>query len=112
MDAREREIDNLKLRLEEHRRGLLHRVGAIEDDLRRPKDPDMEEATESENDEVLERLDEQSRREFNRVDAALKRIGDGEYGVCIDCGKEIQLLRMKAIPWASRCVDCARAHKD
>jgi RNA polymerase-binding protein DksA len=88
-------------------------VGAIEDDLRRPKDPDMEEAaTESENDEVLERLDEQSRREFNRVDAALKRIGDGEYGVCIDCGKEIQLLRMKAIPWASRCVDCARAHKD
>lgn len=110
MDAREREIDNLRVRLEELRRGLLHRVGAIEADLRTPKDPDAEEAaTESENDEVLDQLDDKSRIEFDRVDASLQRIANDEYGVCIDCGKDIQLLRLKAIPWAARCVDCARA---
>jgi RNA polymerase-binding protein DksA len=112
LDARQREIDKLKVRLEEHRRGLLHRVGAIESDLRQPKDPDSEEAAaESENDEVLERLDQQSRTEYNRVDAALRRIGNDEHGICVDCGKEIQILRLKAIPWASRCVKCARKHQ-
>ena len=115
MDVREREFDNLKLRLEEHMRALRHRINAIQADKQQdagPRSADLEEqAQEAENDEVLEQLDSQTRDEYVRVDAALKRMGAGEYGECVDCGEEIQLARLKAIPWAFRCVECARAHE-
>lgn len=38
---------------------------------------------------------------------ALKRIEDGTYGRCVDCGKPIPENRLQAIPWASRCVEDA-----
>lgn len=36
---------------------------------------------------------------------ALVRHRDGTYGVCIDCGEEIGLERLRAVPWAPRCAD-------
>lgn len=115
MDAREREFDNLKIRLEELRRGLMHRVGAIRADIQGESGADNqnveEQAQAAENDEVLDALDDQTRKELERVEAALQRMGAGDYGECVDCGEPIQLVRLKAIPWAWRCVDCARKHE-
>lgn len=42
--------------------------------------------------------------QLDDVNAALKRIEDGTYGRCVDCGKEIPLKRLEAIPWAMRCI--------
>jgi RNA polymerase-binding protein DksA len=42
------------------------------------------------------------------IDAALSRIDDGSYGVCMNCGKPIGEERLEALPWAERCIDCAR----
>jgi DnaK suppressor protein len=36
---------------------------------------------------------------------ALVRYADGEYGTCVECGEEIGLDRLRAIPWAARCAD-------
>ena len=41
-----------------------------------------------------------------RIDEALKRIEDGEFGVCEACGKKIAKVRLKAVPSASHCHDC------
>jgi DnaK suppressor protein len=41
---------------------------------------------------------------LNEVEAALKRIEDGTYGLCIVCGERIPEKRLLAIPWASRCI--------
>ncbi len=41
------------------------------------------------------------------LEYALKRIDDPEFGYCIDCGEEIPLPRLLAMPQATHCVDCA-----
>jgi len=40
------------------------------------------------------------------VRAALRRIHDGSFGVCIECELEISPKRLAAVPWASRCIRC------
>jgi RNA polymerase-binding protein DksA len=53
-------------------------------------------------------LGENSELVLNEIDAALKRIDDGTYGKCTECGKEIGLERLEARPWAALCIDDAR----
>jgi DnaK suppressor protein len=43
--------------------------------------------------------------EAENVELALRRLADGDYGRCIDCGKEIPRQRLDAIPEAVRCLD-------
>ncbi len=45
--------------------------------------------------------------EIQKIDAALKRIEDDEYGYCIDCGEEIADKRLSVDPAASHCIMCA-----
>jgi len=45
-------------------------------------------------------------REMRDIEAALRRVRDGEYGVCIDCGSEIGVARLEAYPTAKRCIVC------
>lgn len=40
------------------------------------------------------------------LDTALRRLDDGEYGSCEDCGVEITAGRLKALPFARRCLPC------
>lgn len=54
--------------------------------------------------ELLE-LDDATRRE---VEDALERIEDGTYGRCESCDRWIPRARLRAIPFARRCVDCQR----
>jgi RNA polymerase-binding protein DksA len=53
-------------------------------------------------------LEENSTRMLNAIDAALKRMDDGTYGTCTNCGREIPAERLEAYPWASLCIDCKR----
>lgn len=41
---------------------------------------------------------------LQEVQNALKRLEDGTYGRCIDCGQLIPDKRLEAIPWAARCI--------
>ena len=41
-----------------------------------------------------------------RVEAALSRIEDGDYGECLGCGEEIDPRRLEAHPEAAFCVEC------
>lgn len=49
--------------------------------------------------------------ELQAIDAALRRLADGSYGVCTDCGGEVDLERLRAEPEAARCIDCQRRHE-
>lgn len=40
------------------------------------------------------------------LDTALRRLDDGEYGLCEDCGAEISAGRLRALPFAKRCLSC------
>ena len=45
-------------------------------------------------------------RELQNIEAALARIGDGSYGICIDCRGETGRARLKVDPTARRCLPC------
>jgi DnaK suppressor protein len=45
--------------------------------------------------------------EVRRVEAAIKRIDEGEYGTCISCGEEIAAKRLAVDPTAATCIRCA-----
>ncbi len=47
--------------------------------------------------------------ELREVEAALARIEGGEYGVCTDCGGEIEPGRLEVQPAAVRCIECQAA---
>jgi len=53
-------------------------------------------------------LHELSRRanELDRIDAALARVDEGSYGVCVDCDEPINPQRLRAYPAAMRCAGC------
>jgi len=44
----------------------------------------------------------------NQIDEALRRLNEGTYGICEDCGRPITPERLKAVPFARRCVECQR----
>ena len=43
-----------------------------------------------------------------QLDGALQRLEEGEYGLCEDCRRPISEERLKALPFARRCIDCQR----
>ena len=48
---------------------------------------------------------------LNKIDAALRRLDDGTYGDCFECGDEISEARLRALPFAVRCKDCEEARE-
>ena len=51
-------------------------------------------------------LEERESAELVAIDEALKRVADGSFGLCVDCGVEIGTARLHANPTAMRCVTC------
>jgi RNA polymerase-binding protein DksA len=54
-------------------------------------------------------LGENSEQVLADIDSALRRIDDGTYGTCVNCGQEIPVQRLEAYPAASLCIDCKRS---
>ncbi len=48
----------------------------------------------------------QRRTVLGLIEAALKRIADGSFGICVGCGDEIQDQRLQALPWTQFCLRC------
>lgn len=98
----------MKPRLLARLRELDHRLAEIEDDLDETPNPDFEDrATEREGDEVLEHLGEAGLVEIRQIQAALKRMEAGAYGVCVNCGEPISHERLRTLPATPRCRYCA-----
>jgi RNA polymerase-binding protein DksA len=49
---------------------------------------------------------------LNEIDLALKRLENGTYGVCSDCGTSIQMERLEIMPTVSLCIDCQKQHDE
>jgi DnaK suppressor protein len=45
-------------------------------------------------------------QEVRECQDALQRLEHGTYGLCVDCGEEVELNRLKATPVSSRCLSC------
>ena len=105
MTNRETITKRLTDRLEE----LTAHVRQIEGELRQPLDPNFEEqATELEDQDALEGIENAALDEIKQIQQALARVADGSYGTCVKCGGEIEPDRLEALPTATDCIACAK----
>ncbi|MGQ9915377.1 MAG: TraR/DksA family transcriptional regulator [Thermogutta sp.] len=65
-------------------------------------------ALDSVQDEISSKLAELESRELLRVEKALQRMEEGQYGICEGCGCSIPLARLTALPYATLCIKCQR----
>jgi len=65
-------------------------------------------ALDSVQDEISSQLAEVESRELARIEIALERMREGQYGICEACGTNIPLARLNALPYATLCIKCQR----
>ena len=105
-----RKAKSYRDKLLERREGLVGQVQAAEAysrerDAEATQDPaDM--AANAYTKELLMSMSTNDRQLLDSIDAALRRIEEGEYGKCDNCGEPIQEKRLEAVPWAQHCVTC------
>jgi len=49
---------------------------------------------------------------LEKIDQALKKLEEGTYGICEDCGNGISEQRLKALPFAIHCVECKQRREE
>ena len=57
---------------------------------------------------AIRNLDRESNL-LRNVRAALRRIEDGSFGICVHCDEEISPKRIAAVPWTPYCIQCQEA---
>ena len=106
----------LELQLIEMRKRLLHEVDSSEEALREDvvKSGQVSSVPTHAGDADVEGLDSQVAISLNeealleQVEAAIERLQTGVYGVCLQCGHEIGMERLQAVPYAAHCIECAQ----
>jgi len=107
---RKRELERFRKILLEQREQLVGRAQkALSGDIHLDPD-DFPDEIDTASSEVglafIGRLRERERGLLSKINAALEKIEDGEYGACENCGEEIGLKRLEARPVARLCIDC------
>ena len=112
------DVEHFKQLLEEERRRVVDAIeylhkenpGSIEDETQDETTDNhiAETATATLDREIDYTLEENSEHGLGEIEGALKRIEEGTYGTCVNCGKPIAEERLAAIPWATYCIDCKR----
>ena len=114
--SRATDLNRIREILQRRRRDILgaslgaqRELSALKDQER---DPEYEENAQAElADYTLSSLMESQRREVMLIDAALRRMEMGVFGECVDCGSDISLERLEALPFAIRCEEDATSHE-
>ncbi len=81
--------DREPVELDQSRVGRLSRMDALQDQA------------------MAQALNDRRDLEIKRIDAALLRLDDGDYGYCTTCGEEIEPRRLELDPAAPQCLVCA-----
>jgi RNA polymerase-binding transcription factor DksA len=113
-------IDELKVRLEEQRNSLkkeLESFATEDKNLKHNWDakyPNREDGDKDEEADEVQEYDNALSLEYSLelklkdVNMALEKIEQGKYGICENCGKEIDRERLLACPEAKTCLRCGK----
>ena len=110
-------ISDLKTMLESRRRAVVHelqeKIRAARTDGIADRDV-VDDAESSEldiQDEIGFALIQLKIEMLRQIDAALRRVEEGRYGDCFECGAGIAQARLHALPFAVRCRDCEQGRE-
>jgi DnaK suppressor protein len=110
----------LKRMLEERRREIQAEVQGRMRDVRSEgawggKQNEVFDAVESSEADIQDDIEfaliQMKSETLNKINDALTRLEQGDYGNCFDCGAEIAEKRLRALPFAVRCKDCEEARE-
>ena len=120
-ESRERtRYSELKRMLEERRREIQAEVQGRMRDVRSEgawggKQNEVFDAVESSEADIQDDIEfaliQMKSETLNKINDALVRLEQGDYGNCFDCGAEIAEKRLRALPFAVRCKDCEEARE-
>ena len=116
----QRELDDLRGRLEDERRHLRAQLVAIQEAAFSQSQSDVSGEVSFDDDSAdagtftYERerdlsIENNVKDLLAKIDRALSRIDDGTYGLCAVCGKPIEKARLKALPYVDLCIKDAQA---
>ena len=117
VSAKTTRYNELKKMLVNRRRELMAEVQGRMRDVRNEgnKDRDVLDQGESSEVDIQEDIElaliQMKSETLNKIDAALRRLEDGSYGDCFECGDEISEARLRALPFAVRCKECEEARE-
>ncbi len=107
------DADTATTALTAERERLLHDLAQLRGELVDPGRDSAErlgagsdDAVETLTNELDEGMEADLQASLDEVDAALARIADGTFGICIDCGQPIPDKRLEALPASARCIEC------
>ena len=115
--AKTSRYNELKKMLEDRRRQLMSDVQGRIRDVRGEGNKDREVLDQGESSEVDIQDDiefaliQMKSETLNKINEALRRLDEGTYGNCFECGDEVAEARLRALPFAVRCKDCEEARE-
>jgi len=109
---RPQQMKEIKQLLLKKREELLNEIREEVDQSRlgvkqRSADP-TDQASDSADGDLALALAQSDTDELNQVEAALGKVDSGELGICESCGCGIPMERMRALPFATTCIECKR----
>ncbi|MCH8188851.1 MAG: TraR/DksA C4-type zinc finger protein [Proteobacteria bacterium] len=111
-DRRDLDPEAIRQTLERERDELLEMSTAAADE-RRPVELDQQSVGRLSRMDALQvqamakALEVRRQGRLQRIEAALRRLEDGDYGYCAECGQKIPAKRLAIDPMIARCIDCA-----
>jgi len=105
---RDKKIQVIKIKLLEQRNALLNEAESALNELPgQTVFPDLGDQATAETDRnFMLRLRGREQRLLKKIDEAIDRIDSGSFGICDDCGNEIDIKRLEARPVTTMCIEC------
>jgi DnaK suppressor protein len=108
LSEREKHVQKIKVKLLRQKESLLNEAELALNEL--PGQmifPDLGDQATAETDRsFMLRLRGREQRLLKKIDEAIERIDEGNFGICDDCGEEIDIKRLEARPVTTMCIEC------
>ncbi len=115
--TRERDLAEIRQQVDSEKSRLEHELGQLRGISNNGSSAPFHEhptehAGEMEEHERLLAIRDNLNQMYEQCKDALGRLDRGEYGFCRSCGKEIDIERLRALPYATKCIPCKEARRD
>lgn len=109
-------MQKMKEKLLQEKEEILKQISGSSDDFEkfgttRSGNDDVDVYLEESDKKIMNTMLTQGSKQLELIEAALRRIEKGTYGLCLQCGKRIPQERLEAIPASVLCIECKRANE-
>jgi len=108
ISLREKKLKEIRKKLNQQREDLISGAGIALNEL--PDEtifPELGDQASAEIDRnFMLKLKGRERKLLKKIDEAIEKIDNGTYGICENCGEEINIKRLEARPVTTMCIEC------